>query len=159
MTASFIKSLGLFLIFSPILTMLEFGCSPLVLLFPSPQVPAAMLWWLYQACQWQLISPPLSCSIVFSILLQGLGTYHFFRFPSVVPSGQPERQSLRFGRFSLFLFFFFFFFLLTITRSYHLVEIRWSQRILWVSFSWTDSGLCIYYLFVWSSLNFWYNSL
>ena len=60
---------------------------------------------------------------------------------------------------SLF-FFFFFFFLLIIIRSGLLAEIRWSvclsksYRSLWVSFSRTDAGLCIYHLFVWSNLNF-----
>ena len=33
-----------------------------------------------------------------------------------------------------------------------------SQRILCVSISWTDSGLCICYLFVWSNLNFLHSS-
>ena len=52
------------------------------------------------------------------------------------------------------------FFLLIIIRSGRLGEIRWSvcilksQRSLCVSFSKTDSGLCIYHLFVWSNLNF-----
>ena len=47
-----------------------------------------------------------------------------------------------------------FYFLLTITRSGRLAEIRWSvrisksRRILCVSFSKTDSGLCIYHLFM-----------
>ena len=57
-----------------------------------------------------------------------------------------------------------FFFVLIITRSGRLVEIRWSvciskpQRSLCVSFSRTDSRLCVYHLFVWSNLNFWQNS-
>ena len=38
-------------------------------------------------------------------LLQGLGTYHSFRFLSVLPCSQPERHSPQIGRFSLFLFF------------------------------------------------------
>ena len=43
------------------------------------------------------------------------------------------------------------------TRSGILVCIRWpvctskSQRILWISFPWTDSGLCIYHLVIWSN--------
>ena len=39
-----------------------------------------------------------------------------------------------------------------------LVFISKSQRILCVSFSWTDYGLHIYHLFVWSNLNFLHNS-
>ena len=63
------------------------------------------------------------------------------------------------------LFFFFFLFLfLTITRSDHQAEIRWyvciskSQKMLCISFSRTDSGLYIYYLFVWSNFSFLRNS-
>ena len=105
----------------------------------------------------------LSCSIVFSVLLQDLGTYLPFRFLTILFCGLPGRQSLLFGRFS-FLFFFHFFFLLTITRSGRLVEMTWfvciskSQRILCVSFSTTGSRLSIYLLFVWSNLNFLHNS-
>ena len=63
----------------------------------------------------------------------------------------------------LFLFFIFIF-LLTSTRSGHLVKIRWPVciskflRILCVSFSRTDSVFCIHHLFVWSNVNFLYNS-
>ena len=58
------------------------------------------------------------------------------------------------------LFFFFFFFLFVIIRSGLRAEIRWSvcilksHRSLCISFSWTGSGLCIYYLLAWSNLNF-----
>ena len=52
------------------------------------------------------------------------------------------------------------FFLLIIIRSGRLAEIWWSvcilksQRNLRIWISWTDSGLCIYHLFVWSNFNF-----
>ena len=55
-------------------------------------------------------------------------------------------------------------FLLIIIRSGCLAEIRWtfwmskSQGSLCVSFSWTDSWLYIYHLFVWSNFNFFHNS-
>ena len=58
------------------------------------------------------------------------------------------------------LFFFFF----TTTKSGRLAEITWSvcivksQRVLSVSFSRTISGLCVYYLSVWSNSNFLQNS-
>ena len=58
----------------------------------------------------------------------------------------------------------FLFLLLTITSYGRLVEIRWSvftsksQRSLCVSFSGTDTGLCIYHLFVWLNFNFLHNS-
>ena len=53
----------------------------------------------------------------------------------------------------LFLFVDYFF------RSGLLVKVRWSvwlsksHRSLWVSFSRTGAGLCIYHLFVWSNFN------
>ena len=56
------------------------------------------------------------------------------------------------------------FFLLIIIKSGRLAEIRWSvfisesQRSLYVSFCRTEARLCIYHLFVWSNLNFLYNS-
>ena len=43
--------------------MLQFGWSPLVLLFSSPSVPVPIFWWLYWAHQLQLVSPSPSCSI------------------------------------------------------------------------------------------------
>ena len=90
----------------------------------------------------------------FSIPWQGLVIYHSFPFLSVLLSGQPGKQNPQFGKF------FFFSFFLTITRSGRLTEIRSSvsisksQRNLFVSFSRTDSGLCLYPLFVWSHFNF-----
>ena len=152
------KSPGLFSVFWPISRMLKFGWSLLVLLFPSPPVFVLIFWWFYQVHQVQLVSPSLLCSIVFLVLEQGLSTCLSFYFLSVLPWVQPEQQSSLFGKL---LFFFFF---LTITRSGHLAEIRWSvciskfQRILSVSFSRMDSRLCIYHLFVWSNLNFLHNS-
>ena len=62
------------------------------------------------------------------------------------------QQSRQFCKFS--------FLLLIIIRSGRLAEIRWFVRMskshwsLCVSFSWTDAGLCIYHLFVWSNFNF-----
>ena len=56
--------------------------------------------------------------------------------------------------------FFFLLLLLIVVRSGLLVDIRWSvymsksHRSLCVSCSRTDTGLCIYHLFVWSNLNF-----
>ena len=58
----------------------------------------------------------------------------------------------------------FFFFFLTITRSGRLANIKWSvciskfQRSLCLSFSNTDSGLCICYLFIQSNFNFLHSS-
>ena len=74
----------------------------------------------------------------------------------------PSHYSASF--FFLFFFFSFFFSFCFCWLSGCLVEIRWSvcvsksQRILCVSFSRMDSGLCICYLFVWPNLNFLHNS-
>ena len=73
--------------------------------------------------------------------------FAFFQVYSLV-------QNLLFGRLLL----------LTITQSSHLADIRWSVciskslRSLCILLSRTDSGLCIYHLFVWSNFNFLYNS-
>ena len=53
-TTSLIKFPVLFSVFWLISTML-FGWSLLVLLFPSPQVPVPVLWWLYQEHQLRLV--------------------------------------------------------------------------------------------------------
>ena len=133
--------------------------------FPNPPVPVSILWWLYRGHQLLLVSPSLSCPIVFFFISLARSTYlSLFFLPLVLPSGQPEWQCPLFGRFYFFLFFSFFFFLLTITRSGRLAEIRSSvcfskfQRILCVSFSRTDYCLWLYNLFVWSNFNFLHNS-
>ena len=60
--------------------------------------------------------------------------------------------------------FMYLFLLQTLIRSRRLSGIRWfvciskSQRIVCVSFSGTNSGLCIYHLFIWSNFNFWHSS-
>ena len=98
----------------------------------------------------QLVSPSLSCSTVFKVLLQGPGTYLSFHFLLVLLSGQREQQSSLFSRL---------FFLLTVAKSGRLAEIRWSvcislKEFLCVSFSRVDSGLCINHVFLWSNSNF-----
>ena len=86
--------------------------------------------------------------------------YLYFFSLSVLLCGQPGQQSPQFGKFSLS----FFSFLLTIFRSGRLAKISGSvciskpQSSLYVSFSGTDSGLCIYHLFVWSNFTFLHNS-
>ena len=91
--------------------------------------------------------------------LAGSRHLFLFRFLSILLYVQPAQQSPQFSKFSSFLL------LLTVMRCGRLAEIRGSvciskfQRSLRVSSSWTDSGLCIYYLFVWSNLNFLHNSL
>ena len=53
---------------------------------------------------------------------------------------------------------FSFLFFLLIIRSGGLANIRWSVCISKSHRSRTDTGLCIYYLFILSNLNFWHNS-
>ena len=75
----------------------------------------------------------------------------FFLVSFIVFYGTPGWQSPLFGRFS--------FFLLTITRSGRLViclYIKIPENFVW--FSKMDSELWIYHWFVWSNLNFLYNS-
>ena len=117
--ASLLESQRLFSLFWPILTMLLFGWSPLVLLFPSPSVPVPILWWLYPVRDLLLVSPSLSCSIVFFFSFLAKCWYlSLFSLFLVLLCHQPGRQSPVFGRFS--------FFLLIIARSGRLAEFRWS---------------------------------
>ena len=79
-TASLLKSPGLFSVFWPILIMLEWGWSPLVLLFQSLPVLLPILWGLFPVLQLQLVSPSPLCSIVFLVLEQGLDIHLHFAF-------------------------------------------------------------------------------
>ena len=92
-----------------------------------------------------MVSPSLSCSIVFLVLLQGQHIYLPFRFLLILLCGLQGRQSLQFDKFSFFFRFSFSFLLFTITRFGRLAEMRWfvciskPRRIFCVSFSRTDS--------------------
>ena len=91
-------------------------------------------------------------STVFTIPKQGRYTYPFFHILSISLYGQPE-QSCKFSLFCGLL-----------QGLVVWPEIMWSvcisksQKSLCVSFSRTDFGLCIYYLFEWSNFNFLHNS-
>ena len=102
-TASLRKSLGLFSVFWPFSIMLLFGWSPLSRQLPNPTGPLISLYLPCQKHKSQLIQLSLSCSIVFSILLQGRGTYPSIHILSVLFCGQPGQQI---GNFANFLFFF-----------------------------------------------------
>ena len=132
-TASLLKFPAFFLVFGPVSILLSsFGWSPLVLLFPSPPVHLSILWWLYRAHQLQSVTPSFSCYIVFSSLVRSRDLF-LFLFLSVLLCDYLERQS------SLFFY-----------PKY--------KRILCLSFSKTESGLCMYHLFVWSNFSFLHNS-
>ena len=114
-----------------------------------------MLWWLYRMLLLELLLTSLSCSIGFWSLTRS--KYLSFVSLSLLSTGT-AKSSIRHV-----IFFFLLLLLLNIIRSGHPDEIRWSvyksrsQRIFYISFSWTDSWLCIYHLFVWSNLNVVYN--
>ena len=97
------KSLGFFSVFWPMLTMLKYGWSLLVLWFPSLLFPLANIWRLFGVHQIQLIPPSLSCSIAFLVLWQGLSTYLSFHFILFLLCRLPWRQCPLFGSFSPFL--------------------------------------------------------
>ena len=94
----------------------------------------------------------------FPIKVQVLIPFSFFQFYSVVSWNSKVYNPP-------ILFLLLLLLLLIIIRSCRLAKIRWSvcisksQRSLCVSFSRTDSGLCIYHLFVWSNLNFLHSPL
>ena len=100
---SLLKSPRLVSLFWPIIIMLQFGWSPFVFIFQSPPNSVPKLWWLYRVHLLQSVSQSLLCSIVSSVLKQGLGTYLSFSFLSVLPGVQPKRRSLLFSRFFFFL--------------------------------------------------------
>ena len=146
-TASLLKSPGLFSVFCLSLIMLLFGCSPLGHQLPNSPSPLIILSLPCQKRQSQLVLLSPSCSIVFSILYQGQGTYLSFHILSVLFCGLPGQQSRQFRRFS------FFFFLLIIIRSGLWAEIRWSvcisksHRSLCALFSGTGAHYYYYYYY------------
>ena len=93
-----------------------------------------------------LVSLLPSCSIAFLVLWQGLSICLSFRFLLYLLYGLLGRQSLLHNNSS--------FFLLIITRFGFLAKIKWSvciskcERIIYISFSRTNSGLCIYHFVV-----------
>ena len=128
----------------------------LVLLFPSPLALLPILWWQYRQRQLQLVLLSLlSPTVFFSSLARSTYLYLFLlSFSFTLWSAKTTKTSV----------WRVLFFLLTITRSDRLAAITSSvcssksQRSLCASFSRTDSGLCIYHLFVWFDLNFLHNS-
>ena len=95
------------------------------------------------------ITNDISVTFKFNSFLKSLRSHLSLSFLFVLPCGQPEWQRTLYSRFSFFV-------------DYH--KVIWPRlndpfvfkiaKDLKVSFSKTDSGLCINYLFEWSSLNF-----
>ena len=119
------------------------------------QFPLVILWWLYQEHQLQLVWTSFLCSTVFSIPLQGQSIYPSFHFLSILLCGQWNSKVHNFASSLL---------LLIILRSRRLAYNKWSvcmsksQCSLCLLFSRTDVVLCIYHLFIWSTLNFLHRS-
>ena len=153
-TVSLLKSPGLFSVFWQIPASLLFGLSLLTLLLSkyfSPCINPLET----------VTSAPITIGITATIMFH---SYLSFRFFSVLPRGQPEQKSPLFSRFSFFLSFFFFFFFfwqslcLVLTSKLGNPFVSQNPKEFCVSFSRTDSRLCIYHLFAWSNLNFLHNS-
>ena len=149
---SLLKSLGLYSVFWPILIMLQVEWSPLFLWFANPSVPVTIFWWLYQVHQLQLVSPSLSCSIVFFQFSFNIEVFIslsvLFQFYPVISCHIKIHYSTR-----LFL---------TITRSGGLPYLRWSscmsksQKNVYVFFSIGRMLGSIYTIYLYS--NFLYTS-
>ena len=94
----------------------------------------------------------LSYSIVFFVFFQDLIANLSFRFLLILTFGLPEEQTSLLDRFSSFL--------LTITRSCHQIRLylKIKEDLVYLILPRTDSTLRIYHLFVWSNLDFLYNS-
>ena len=90
----------------------------------------------------------------------GYLSFFFLSFNFTLCSAGAEKSII----LQVFFFTFFFFFFFNIIWWVRLVEIMGSvslsksQRSLWVSFFSSDTGLCIYRLFIWSNFNFLHNS-
>ena len=90
-----------------------------------------------------------------SIAKQGPGTYPSFDFLSTLLCGQPGQQSPQFCKFAFFVDYY------KIWSSGRDSVIGLYLKIIeefMYLILWTDAGLCIYHLLVWSNLNFWHNS-
>ena len=99
----------------------------------------------------------ITVTIMFHIFLFSSKVFPSFRFSFSFTQGSAGMAKFPIQQFFVFFFFCYYFFFLSITRSGHLVVIKWSACIskkkMCVLFSSTNSGLCIYHLFVWSNLN------
>ena len=101
-TASLLKSPGLFSVFWPILVMLKSRWSLLVHWFLSRLVPLSIFWELFLVHQLQLVSPLPPCSIgIFLFLDINLS----FRNLIILLCGLPGSQCPLFGRFSILFYY------------------------------------------------------
>ena len=123
-----------------------FGWPWFFLWFSDPSVFYPNLLEPFQVHQLQSVSPSPSYSTVFLVFCQDSSICSSFRSLLFLVFGSPEWKHPVDGEF--------FFFLLINTWSGLLVGIKWSVctskfDIIFVSFSWTDSGLCVCHLVIW----------
>ena len=121
----------------------------------------------FETVPFALITNGITVTFMFHIFFSSLANSKnlslsaSFQFYPVVSRNSKNHNSTSSQSFFFFLLLLLLF---TITWSGRPAEIRWSvcnwkfQRILCVSFSWMDSGSCIYHLFISSNLNFFHNS-
>ena len=134
--------------------MLRSGCPLFFFWFLVFQSLFQGFWGIFQWHQLQLVSSSTSC--YFPTLWQDQSICLFFPFLLLLLSLMLEGQNPLDNKFFSFL-------LINIWFSF-LAGIKWSvcisksQKILCVSCSRTDSGLCIYHLLVWSNFSLLYNS-
>ena len=113
-----------------------------------------VVWMVYTRPPTSKSSSPLH-STIFPALEQSLGICLSFHFLSVLTCCQPERQSPLLDRFSFFCWLSQdLVVLLRLSDSYVSQQPREFCASLFFG---TDSGLCIYHLFVWSNLTFLHN--
>ena len=160
MTAYLLKSPGLFSVFWLTSIMLWFGWCSIVLWFQNLPIPSSTIWGLFWTNQLQLMSPPASCSIVFFVFVfvfvfffsfrarsKYLYLFGFFHFHSVVRwNGKVHYSagSLSLSiclSVSLSLCWLSLGSLAKVTGS---ISISKSRTSLCVSFSRTDSSLCLH---------------
>ena len=114
---------------------------------PSPPVPLSIIWWLNQVHQLQLVSPSLLLSIVvvffFPVLYLGLLFLLSFNFTQW--SAGTTKSTIRQILFFFFLYFFFFYYDLVWSSGRDWMIRLPPRGILGISFSRTDSGLCIFH--------------
>ena len=124
--------------------MLWLGWSRNFLWFPIPPISLSSRWRLFQTHQLQLVSPFPTWFVLFfsSLAMSKYQLIFSLSFIFILWSAKTTKS----------------------TMNGLLAEICWSvcisksQRILCLSFSWTDSGVCIYNMVVWSNFNLLHNS-
>ena len=115
-----------------------------------------ILWWLYRASKLQFVLRSLSCSIFF---FSSLAKSRYLSFFSFSFSFTLRTAGTAMSTVWKDLFFFWLSLSLVVWQRSDDPFLSQNYKEYCVSFSRTDSGLCIYHLFVWSNSNFCLHSL